>query len=257
MGVRAAAAGGPKLPPNLIGIALAMTLYQEGDLPSEPGFGSFEIDQQFNRRALGAFTLQSETGWTIFNTINITLPRGGEFVGTGDGPNGKFELRGDLVEYDGGAVISTTGLRFNPVNRRVASASILALRGFDVATDPPVFGVWQGSFQSSRNPFFQGLANLSMAPSDTPGLSFQGGLTMATLADQPVILEFDQFGTIRAADGRFVLIGQGGSRRLTAEGFISSSPERGIFADALYRVLSQDGTTDYGAYNFSVTPPAP
>jgi hypothetical protein len=258
LGVRATAQTGPKVSPNLVGIALGFSLYQsDSSFPLETGVGRFAIDRNFNRRFIGGLALQSDGGWTLFNTINVTLPHDYGFVGTGEGLNGKFEMRGDLVGYEDGAVISTTELRFNPVSHRRASASILALRGFDLASDPPAFGTGQGTFQSIRNPLFHGLANLSMNSPDEPSLSFQGSLAMAaSLDDQPVTLEFDQFGTIRAADGRFVMIGQGGATRLTAEGVISSSPARGTFADALYRVLLQDGTIDYGAFNFSLPSPS-
>src|SRR5262245_53594663 len=141
------------------------------------------------------------------------MPRDDFYVGTGVGPVGQFVMQGDLMSFEGGALISATELRFHPVGCRAVSASTLALRAFDDATDPPAFdSIWNGTFQSQLDPGFRGRATLRMDQPDEPSLSFQGGLVMAAgMGEQQVVLAFDHFGTIRATDGRFVMIGQGGA----------------------------------------------
>jgi hypothetical protein len=259
LGVRAADPADPKLTTTLQGFSIGFVSYQQDfgqqDFGlSEVGLVHFAIDQPFNRRYLGTLKLQTEE-WTLFNAINITVPRDDFYVGTGVGPAGKFTMQGGLVPFEGGALISSTELRFHPVGRRAVSASTLALRAFDDATDPPAFGsIWCGTFQSLRDPGFRGRATLRMDQPDEPSLSFQGGLVMAAgMGEQQVMLAFDHFGTIHATDRRFVMIGQGGGGRLTAEGFIASSPERGTFADVRYKVFLKDGNIDYGAYSFTLT----
>jgi hypothetical protein len=56
-------------------------------------------------------------------------------------------------------------------------------------------------------------------------------------------------------EGRFVMIAQGRTGRLVADGVVIASPgEASTFIGGFYRLLLRDGRFDYGAYNFTLSP---
>lgn len=209
----------------------------------------YDLGRRANRRYQGPLIVGLE-GAPLFNAINVTLTGADFYVGTGGGDLGKFVLRGYPTFFDGGAMISSTELALRTGGGHHSQADLFALRAFDDPAGPLPAGTWSGTFLSQSGT--QGGLRLDVAPPESlihPSLSFQGDLILAP--DALTGMYFAQLGTISDTDGRFIMIGQGSIGRISAEGFFSSSTERGPFADAIYQLYTEGGV-DFGTINFSL-----
>jgi hypothetical protein len=212
------------------------------------------ISKQNDRHFLGKAMFLALDNRTVFNAINYAgTVAEDEFVhGNGVAPTGRLGFRGVLEAFDGGAAVMAPEFHFNHVRGSTARIDAILLRPFVSLNPTDISGMGAGTFQSRHNRRFMGNVGLTILGHGDGDTLFPGQLGLQT-AD--MLQSFDLLATT-SEDSRFVMIAQGTSGRLFAEGTVTPPGTAGGASkvDAFYRIIFSERPVDFGAINFSVLP---
>jgi hypothetical protein len=218
------------------------------------GLTHLEFSPMKNRRLElnGSLTLDRGALYNSYNCVAVTLAQDDFYVGTGPSRIGRVQIHGGLSVIDGGAALSELSSHFVPFGQPGgAQVSSILLHSFpNGGNTPTVGGVWSGTVGSPSDAFAILVGQIRQSPDALN--RFDGMLTLRAGADQPPLV-FDLIGTVNGS-GRIALISQGNDGRLTAQGIIGTSPQRGAFGDAQFQLRLFNGQTLFNAWNFSVMP---
>ncbi len=191
-----------------------------------------------------------------FNAINFSATVAlDDFVfGQGRALDGRVFIVAGLETFEGdqGAAVMNPALEFVPTRGHPYLVSTIMLRPFSASNlpAPDIAGTDTGIIRSRRAPHFPGSLTLDISPSPARGTSFPGdlGFQFRGMPEQHLDL-------LATTSGRnqFVMIAQGRSGRLVAEGTVTpASADQPTKVNALYRLITIEGLPDFGAINFSV-----
>lgn len=225
--------------------------------PDAQGLVRSVIYQQSNRRIQGDAVWLDLEGRSLFNAYNFsaTVARDDFITGTGRTLDGRLVFQASLETFEGregDAGVIDSQILLVPVRGRQDRVDSILLRPFPPSLGAPdVAGDGEGTFHSVLDPTFGGRLSLGISPLDRG--SFPGSL--ALLPEVGLGHSFQLLATT-SGDRRFLMIAQGASGRIIADG-VASPPRDGVASiDAVYRLLgANERHADFGAMNFSIAAP--
>lgn len=228
-----------------------------------------DITQQNGRRFAGNGGLfdASTGGRLAAYNVNGTIAADDLLTASGKTASGRVTLQGDVRVFagsKGNAEVLDAQLRFIPRRGQPVPFGATLLRPFPDGHAPDVSGDGAGTFGSATDPTFAGDLALQMDPRDRG--TFPGLLTCTFPSGQHAAFTWPTRATLNE-QGRLVLIAQGKSGKMIVDGSVSpgkvsvqggatvraeATPTWSV--DARFSLLTSEGRTDFGAWNFSITP---
>jgi hypothetical protein len=190
----------------------------------------------------------------LYNAINFAgTVTGAEFVtGTGTALSGPAVFKGDLLTSDG--VAGSAGVlapTFRFVSRgRPVDVSTILLRPFPDLESLSLQGDGMGTFRSPDGLVIHSHFTVALQERNSGG-SFPGTLEVI-IPGQNQGISFQLLATT-SGNQKFVMIGQGGTGQLTAQGVVTPATTLApTSVNALYNLIPLEGRPGFGAINFTV-----
>jgi hypothetical protein len=215
-----------------------------------------DVTAQAQRRVAGrAALLEAGTG-ALFNGHNwillATLPRDDALHGTGRYAAGTLTFGASLSWFPG--VASAAGIQqaeylVTPARGRPMRFDGLLLRPFHDRRAPDIAGRGVGRLRSEFDATFRGDLLVEFEPRQRG--AYPGRFTFQPESDEEGGFTWPLRATT-SANGRLVMIAQGKTGRAIYDGVVIPRAD-GTFFGGVYRLLFNDGRSNYGAYNFNLT----
>jgi hypothetical protein len=240
----------PSLVPNLLGEWDGFYLNPiSGDVDSMISVINRQEDRHFVARAI-FLALDNRT---VFNTINFagTVAEDGFIHGKGMAPTGQLGFRGVFASTDGGAAVIAPEFHFKHIRGSTARTDAILLHPFDTHNPTNISGMGAGTFRSQHKKELKGnVVGLTILPHGDGNTLFPGELGFQT---GNMLQGFRVLATT-SDDSRIVMIAQGTTGRLFAEGTVTPPGTAGgaTKVNALYRFIINERPADFGAINFTV-----
>jgi hypothetical protein len=224
--------------------------FHDVDGTGDLGVISSVIDRQDNKRFRGNALLFDTDRGALFNAINYsgTVAQADFLNGEGRTLTGRAVFHADLETIAGAendAAVMEPLLQFVPSPGPHARVPAILLRPFSDPFPPNIAGVGVGIFRSQRAPDSPLGFDLHLFPNEL-GTGFHGELDFLAQGMPPL----DLLATT-SNNGRFVMIAQGRTGRLVAEGTVLPAvQDQPTMVNAFYRFIFTEGAPDFGAINF-------